>query len=278
MKKSGERKKNQFFTFFELVYRKFPKLVFLNLAYFICILPLLCGAFYLVLGLFHIPPEIIDNTYAAEIFLKLIGLSWLPSTIKLILVALSALIYGPLTCGFTYVLRCHATEQHAWFSDLFSRAKENCKQGLALGLLDIILCLSLILYLSMDLSLIANQGTYYCIVLVMKYLAIFIMLLYFIMRFYTYTLAVSVDLKLRDILKNARLAIILGFGRNLLAVALIVIVLFSFLSTSFIDIVLMASILFSFCGFLSMYLTFPVVKKYMYPHEEIAEQTEEDAD
>lgn len=280
MKDMERRQKNKFFAFFELLYRKFPKLVALNLVYFICILPLICAAFYLVLGLFEISPEIIDNTYAAKVLLKLIGIPWLPSIIKGFLVLVSALAFGPLTCGFTYVIRNHATEQHAWFSDFFSRAKENWKQGIALGLIDIVLCVCLILYLAMDISVIASQTGYYYLILCMKYIAIFASVLYFMMRFYTYTMAVSVELKLKDIFRNARLFLVLGFGRNLLALLIIVIAIFSFLSTSFIDIVLLATFLFSCCAFVAMYLTFPVVKKYMYPSEEseVIEETEEDAD
>ena len=281
MKELEQRRKNKFFAFFELLYRKFPKLVALNLVYFICILPLLCAAVYFVLGLFDISPEVISNTYAAKTFLKLIAIEWLPAAVKWALVMISALAFGPLTCGFTYVLRCHANGQHTWFSDFFSRAKENWKQGLALGLIDIILFICLILYLSMDLSVVVGELGYYYLILVMKYVAIAAMILYFMMRFYTYTIAVSVELKLRDILRNARLFLVLGAGRNLLALVIIAAVTFAFLSTSFIDFVLLVTLLFSFCGFVAMYLTFPVVKKYMYPEEteqEFLETNEEDAD
>jgi len=81
-------------------------------------------------------------------------------------------------------------------------------------------------------------------------------------------MAVSVELKLKDIFKNSLLFLVLGFFKNILALILIAIVIFSFLSTSYVDIVLSCTILFSFCGFISMYLTFPVIKKYMYPEEE----------
>ena len=266
-KHTKAKQKNRLVIFFELIYRKFPKLVLLNLAYFLCILPLLCGAFYVVLVLFRISPEIIANTYAATILLKLIHLPWIPNLVKIFLFAASALAFGPLTCGFAYVLRCHATEQHAWFSDLFTRAKENWKQGLTLGLLDLLLCLSLLLYLSMDLSVLAGQVTYFYFMSIMKYLSIVIMIVYFMMRFYTYTIAVSVELKLKDIFKNSLLFLVLGFFKNILAMLLIAVVIFSFLSTSYIDMVLTCTILFSLCGFISMYLTFPTIKKYMYPAE-----------
>ena len=279
MKNTEQRRKNKFFAFFELLYHKFPKLVALNLVYFICILPLICAAFYLVLGLFEVSPAIIDNTYAAKVFLKLGGIPWLPSVIKGALVLASAIAFGPLTCGFSYVIRNHATAQHAWFSDFFSRAKENWKQGIALGIIDIVLCVCLILYLAMDVSVVASTSYYY-VILCMKYIAIFASVLYFMMRFYMYTIAVSVELKLRDIFRNARLFLVLGAGRNLLSLIIIVIAVFSFLSTSFIDIVLLATFLFSFCAFVATYLTFPVIKKYMYPSEEteVIEETEEDAD
>jgi len=63
------------------------------------------------------------------------------------------------------------------------------------------------------------------------------------------------------------LFLVLGFFKNILALLLIAVVIFSFLSTSYIDMVLTCTILFSFSGFITMYLTFPVIKKYMYPAE-----------
>jgi len=257
---ANERKKNTVFRFFELLVRKTTRLCILNVLYLICILPLICAIVALIVPLFGISEELVRNTVFINLLMR-ISYNWIPLPIGLGLVALSAIFYGPVTCGFTYCMRNLATERHVWYSDLFTKAKENFKQGLLIGLLDIFVFSSFILYTRMDIS--AVSGSMYYFYMMIRIIAIVVAVFYVFMRYYLYTLVVTFELPIKGIFKNSYIFAVLGFGRNLLVTALILLTVFSLSSTPYLDIFLMISFTFSFCGFLANYATYPVIKKYM---------------
>lgn len=268
------KKKNAFFRFFELLLRKFTKLFLLNIVYVICISPLICGAVVLVTGTFQLSEEVIRGSFLISRIMWLA--SHIPLWLNFTLLAVDIVFFGPLTCGFTYMLRNYATERHAWFSDFFSKSMENFKQGFVMGIVDVVVCVSFILYAGLDISPLRGEGMYYFYVF-MKSAAWVIALFYIFMRFYLYTIAVTFELPLKDVFKNASIFAVLGFFRNILATICCVATIFAFTSTWIIDLVLLVSILFSFCGFIGMFTTYPVIQKYMLPKEDTEDevQTEE---
>lgn len=258
------RKKNTVFRFFELLVRKITRLCILNVLYLICILPLICVVVTFGVVLFGITPEVVQQTVFVNLIMRLSY--WIPQPIAIALVSLSAIFYGPITSGFTYCMRNLATERHVWYSDLFSKAKENFKQGLVIGIADIIIFSSFVLYLRMDIS--AVTGTMYYYYTAFRIIAVIVTLFYSFMRYYLYTLAVTFYLPIKAIIKNSYIFAVLGFGRNLLTTAIIILAVFSLSSTPYLDIFLMATFTFSFCGFLANYATYPVIKKYMLKADE----------
>ena len=261
---ANERKKNTVFRFFELLVRKITRLVILNILYLICILPLVCAVVTLGVTIFGISPEVVQNTVFVNIIMRLSF--WIPTPLAIALVCISAIFYGPITCGFTYCMKNLAIERHVWYSDLFSKAKENFKQGIIIGFIDIIVFTSCALYLCMDIS--AVTGTMYYYYTILRILAVIISVFYVFMRYYLYTIIVSFYLPIKAILKNAYIFAVLGFGRNLLVTAIIILTVFSLTSTPYLDIFLTATFTFSFCGFLANYATYPIIKKYMLDVEE----------
>ncbi len=256
---ANERKKNTVFRFFELLVRKITRLCILNILYLVCILPLICAIISLGVPMFGISEELVRNTVFINLIMRLSF--WVPLPVGLALVAVSAIFYGPITCGFTYCMRNLATERHVWYSDLFSKAKENFKQGILIGLIDIVVFSSLVLYLRMDASAVSGVMYYYYTAL--RIIAILIAIFYAFMRYYLYTLIVTFELPIKGIFKNSYIFAVLGFGRNLLVTAIILLAVFSLSSTPYLDIFLMGTFTFSFCGFLANYATYPVIKKYM---------------
>ncbi len=273
----NERKKNAFFSFFELLYRRFTKLFILNIIYAICILPIICGIIVLFTGAFQLSDEVVRGSFLISNVLHII--SNMPPALSLTLLVIDLVFFGPLTAGFTYVLRNYATERHAWLSDLFSRAKANFKQGLILGLIDTVVFLSVVLYLAADISGLQGSGMYY-LYFALKTAACLIAVFYVFMRFYTYTIAVTFELSIKDILKNSAIFAVLGFVRNVIASVAILSAVFAFTSTWIIDAVLILTFLFSFCGFIGMFSTYPIVQKYMLSEDNggIEEQEEETSD
>ncbi len=271
----NERKKNAVFTFFELFIRKISRLCFFNILYLICILPLICLIVTGTVVAFDISPEVVSQTVFVNLIMR-IAIA-LPPTVSYILLAISALIYGPVTCGFAYAMRNLSTERHVWYSELFTRAKENFKQGLLFGIVDIFVFISFALYITMNMG--AAEGVTYYFYSFMRFIAVIITIFYMFMRNYLYTLAVTFYLPVKAIFKNAYIFAVLGFFRNLLVAAVSIGVVFAFTATPYLDIFLTVTILFSFCGFLTSYATYPVIKKYMLDAQEKPEAPiEEDAE
>ena len=251
-----KKKKRAIFNYFELFYTKFLKLIQLNFIYSICILPFVVGLVYITCVVLEVAPEVVNYS---EIFKLLVNIAiHIPDYILIPLFIVSAIFYGPLTAGLTFCTRNIVSRKVFWVSDLFSRAKSNFKQGLILGLIDIFVFLSCLLYLKMDIG--GNGMNFYGVI---KFIAIFIAIAYFVMRFYTYTMAVTFELSIKDIFNNARLFLVLGFLKNLIAILIGLIVLISFISTPVIDTFLFFALYFSLCRFSAVFSTYPVIEKYM---------------
>ncbi len=259
-----ERRKKAFFRFFDIVFHKFSKLVAFNLMYFACILPLVCGLITFVVFLFNISPEVVDSAIFINVAMRLVN--FIPMPIFAPLFVISLIAYGPLTAGLTYTMRNIAEEEHTWYSDLFTRAWSNKKQGIALGLIDMGILTSFLLYLAMDFSTLSG-GTliYYQII---RVVAIIAAIIYFCLRFYTYSIAVTFELPIKGIFKNAFIFSVLGFFRNLLAFLIIFLITISFTSTPRLDVILIGALFFSISRFSAIFTTYPVIKKYMLNAEE----------
>lgn len=253
--------KHGFFVFWEIYARKFWRFVSLNLIYFAFTFPLLI-LFYLT-----------ANGYMAQIAVNefedlLPGLSifasviqYIPSSLYLPLVILSILCYGPITMGVTYVLRNFAREEHAWISDVFLQAWKNVKQGLFFGLLDVVIIILLVSNITRQIS---PEDTYTTLRFVIRYASWAILVFYLFMRHYTYMIAVTFDLKISAILKNARIFIILGFFRNIWALlACLIIWVAALLTSAIITMVSVPFLVYSLTGFVVVFVCYPVIKRYM---------------
>lgn len=263
--------KNAFFRFFELLIRKIYRLCILNVLYFICILPLICALITLGVTLFAIPAEVVAQTIFVNWMMRLAF--WLPTPVSIALVIISAVFYGPMTCGFSYAMRNLATEKHVWYSEFFTRSMQNFKQGFAIGLVDILVFTSVGLYISTDFSAMTGGMLYFYSAL--RIAAVLIGLFYIFMRYYLYTITVTFALPLKAIFKNAYLFGVLGLWRNILVTVINMMSIFAFASTAYIDMFLMATFAFSFCGFLATYTTYPVIQKYMIDVEKKADSEDD---
>ncbi len=270
---TDNREKRAIVRYFEIVFTKFSKLVLLNLICFACALPLLCGIVMLVCASFDLT-KYIDSIYFLELLFKLAATVMnFSMPVALVLFFASLLAYGPLTAGLTYCVRNLATGRHIWISDLFSRAKSNLKQGLALGIIDIVVVFSMFLYFTANIS--AMQGGAVTMYKILKIASVVVTILYIAIRFYTYSMAVTFELPLRDIFKNSFIFLVLGFFKNIIAIVACGFILISFVSTPKIDIVLIATIVLSLVRFTAVFTTYPIIDKYMLKVSEKEDSIEE---
>jgi uncharacterized membrane protein YesL len=257
--------KHPFFLFFELLWRKKGQLLLLNLIYFAALLPLIAAGYYIF---YYYIINMLEGAgmdaaeYMANILpnMLLSAAFSLPPWLSVALLCLSAVLYGPATCGMAYMMRNFARQEKAWNSDFFDKFRQNFKQGLALGLADLAV-LSLLVF---NLSLQSGDGGD-VLYLLIRYLSLLFLLVYLFMRNYFFVMTVTFSLKLAQIVKNAFIFSVLGLWKNILvlivngALFLLTLGLLPELAELFV----VPLLLFSLTGFVSVFATYPLVKKHM---------------
>lgn len=166
-------KKKGVALFFELLGRNLSKLILANMLYFVVSIPVVILYYFISLMILgNVMPEAIGTTGFAQIS---------------VLMTLLVTIFwgtGPVSCGYTYILRNAAREEHTFLaSDFFEKSKEGFLHGLVFLIVDIVVLVvfsvSVLTYWKMS-----NQtGGIYTLLFIVTGLMIFI---YTIMHFYLY--------------------------------------------------------------------------------------------
>ncbi len=214
---------------------------------------------------------------------------WTPAALTVLIIGIVLLLitFGLTMIAITYILRNIVRgEMIFMWQDWWYSIKRNLRQGLILGILDLVF-IGLLLY---DIYFFYLNLAYLWAV-VGFWASIVIFLFYFSMRFYTYLQALTFDLSIYKIFKNAFIFSILGLKRNILASLGIIIAII--LNYTVMLMLMPVGILLPFmytsalCAFMGIYAAWPVIKKYMidrYDHpaeeeddEEIEEEEDDDA-
>ncbi|MBQ4516096.1 MAG: hypothetical protein II978_04825 [Clostridia bacterium] len=186
-------------NYFDILSRKFWKLVQLNLLYAVCNILFIGASIFLAIG----------YDWVAILSALLKGqLTLLPP-----LPFIPLMLMGPFTAGLTYVIRNYSRQEHAFMaSDFFEHSKKNIKQGLLMSVLQVVATYLLItaffFYLNFFIAHGLNTGILFGI-------AIVVTVLMLSMSFYVYPIMVTFDMKLIHILKNSWIFAISKLPQNL---------------------------------------------------------------
>lgn len=186
-------------NYFDILSRKFWKLVQLNLLYAVCNILFIGASIFLAIG----------YDWAAILSALVKGqLTLLPP-----LPFIPLMLMGPFTAGLTYVIRNYSRQEHAFMaSDFFEHSKKNIKQGLLMSVLQVVATYLLItaffFYLNFFIAHGLNTGILFGI-------AIVVTVLMLSMSFYVYPIMVTFDMKLIHILKNSWIFAISKLPQNL---------------------------------------------------------------
>ena len=273
--------------FFKLWGRKFWKLISLNLFMLVQVIPL-AGCLFLHFAGPKIPTQYdplypvllgaqtaLPTSEGMTLFNSAAGLlhqtpifnSWAYWVIGG-LILFHLVTYGWQKVGTTYILRNLVRGDGVFmFSDYFYAIKRNWKQGLVMGILDSAAIFALVFdfmyFYNTPASSFGNS---------VMYLVIFaLIVIYGVMRFYTYLMMVTFDMKMGKIFKNALIFTMLGILRNLMAIlGILLLVGISVLAIVFlvplklaVVIIIPVLCLLGFCGFMYTYAAYPVIQKYM---------------
>jgi len=228
-------------VFFAVIGRKLWHILSLNMLSFLCNLPLI---FIIYVPLLSIGPENIFSKY----FIAVAGL-----------MLLGCGGTGILAPGFFYVLKTLSRQQHAWVrSEYFEYIKKNIKQSAAMTVIDIVafaLWNNAVMYYS------GAEGVVPAVALSVLYIAAFV---FYVMHGYVYLLMIEYDMKLKDILKNAFLFVLIKLPLNLASVAaLLVISMLTFANSTEFGLIISFIIIPTLMGYINIFLIDPVVTRYM---------------
>ena len=272
--------KNGFFQFFELYFRKFWRFISTNLCYFLITLPMVIYVFYLINGIFADRLEAMGegNILFAGVGFIASFFSFIPAWLNTPLLILSVLLYGPITMGLTYMYRNFAREEHAWASDLWSRAWSNARQGLFFGILDLLLTGLFVWGMFGNLAS-EGRNLSYALSTILSVISGVALVIWLFMRHYTYLMAVTINLSAFQILKNAWLFVVLGFRRNLISgLVTLACVVVTFLLAPLITVITLPLFFYSFSWFCTVFTCYPIIKKYLVLPALEAEQAGKETD
>lgn len=256
--------KNRFFLFFELFFRKFSKLMLLNFIYFVTLIPLLLGVYLSV----QVNPVITDAIANGVLDNNALNVPWFVFTgdiVGLALVVVSIFITGPATAGFTYVLRNFQRQEHAWvFSDFKEHFRKNYKQGVLMGLVDVIasvlLYVALVFYVYMmplqmpDMQILSTIGAT---------LIVIVSIAFIIMHFYIYVMMVTFKLTFKQLIRNALLFTFARLPVNVLIFIVDAAIVLACILFPIALYVLTPLLLFSLLGFFTVYAVYPSIDRFM---------------
>lgn len=275
--------------YFKSLWRKFPRLISINLVMLIPILPILFAfltyfwgdtmpthtdlGFPLYYGISQI-----DESASSALFLITSSIQFnIPalSTWTVVQIALwlllAALTFGWCNVAFSYLMRELVRGNPVFLlSDIKYAIKKNWKQGLFVGLADFcILCVLLFNIFTMQNGSGAFNNTMY-------FANLGILILYVVMRLYIYLMLITFDIKFAKMLKNSLIFVVLGLKRNVLAIAWIIVLcalnFFILMLYPPLGIALPLLYIFSVSLFTTTYAAYPIIERYMItPYQQSSE-------
>ena len=266
--------------YFKSLWRKFPRLITINLLMLLQVAPLLFA--FLTYFWSETVPTCTDLSF--PVYYGITQFDTSPSSLLLFALSsiqydfpaistwnviqmglwllLAALIFGWCNVAFTYLTREMVRGNPVFlFSDIKYAIKKNWKQGFLVGLVDFCLLGILIFNIS---TLQSGSGVFDNI---MYFANLGILILYAVMRFYIYLMLITFDIKFGKMLKNALIFVVLGLKRNVLAILWIVVLcalnFFILLLYPPLGIALPLLYILSVSLFTMTYAAYPVIEKYM---------------
>ena len=168
---------------------------------------------------------------------------------------------GPATAAMTKILRNYAREEHAFlWGDFIETFKKNFKQGLLYWLFDTLITAFLIFDL-MCVSVVPGD-----VLFTLSTAAIlFGLLVITFMRYYVYSMMITFDLTLPQLLKNAFIFCWVAFLKNIFLTAVIIFISWLVIWKLPIPffLLVMISLYFTTTGFVTNFFINPTIKKYM---------------
>jgi uncharacterized membrane protein YesL len=247
--------KNGVLTFFEILGRKFWKIISIGMMFFIFNIPAIIVASFAV---YYFVIQIVGSIESALDMTNL--MYWFAVLITIVPI----INIGPFRAGFEGVFRNYAREEHSFiWSDFKEHIKSNLKQSLIISFINFII----FIILAFDFIFIRVMNFDSTLVwTIFNALYIITFVIYLMMNLYIYPLMVTFELNIRNLLKNAFMFALGRFFTNLV----ILVIVFGLVTLPFMYLQPFAAVIASFIlfygvlGFLQSFNAHRAFKKYYY--------------
>ncbi len=244
--------------YFDIFFRRFWKIVTLNLIYILFSVPAIIIAWFM-------------STYAVSWLAAIAGidltqemvngLSLLSAFVTVIFLLLTG--SGPASAGMTYVLRKYVNDTHSWvWSDFIDNFKSNFRQGMAVYVINVLV--SVLCTVSVVFYSYAMQGV---MAVALRTIMLLFAAMFVMCQMYTYQLMVSFELKLKDIYKNSFILLMARLPWNILAAAVTVLLIYAVSSISMsvpiAGIAVIGTLFYTVITFTQIFMTNNIIKKYV---------------
>ena len=243
-------------SYFDILGRKFWKMMELNLVYFACNV-----IFFGAALLFAIPYLYGEN---AILYIDaVINSKALPPILPFV----PFMLTGPFTAGLTYIVRNYSRQEHAFLcSDFFEHTKKNWKQGLLMSILQ---CVMIYLFITAFFwyrnFFIANGIN----IGILFGLTILLGAILFSASFYLYPLMITFEMRFTEIIKNSFILAIAKLPQNTLILIVIgavhILLLYNY---PLLWLLLMALFLIVWSSYTMNYYVWNVMDKHLMPKAE----------
>lgn len=283
VKKTGKKEKLNLKNYFKMFLQKINVITVGNVLATICNFPLIV-AFIGYLGYFNVTTTaprlpIYANLYGV---IAIEGISPVTSSLEALLgmtrtvgvvstttkyllgfVFLAVFTFGFSNIGLSYLMRsCVRRNTVSSWSDFWYSIKKNWKQGLILGIFDL-LVIFIAIYDGMFFYANADDFTY----LMLYYFILIFGLIYLVMRNYIYLISITFNLKLFKIINYSFRLALLGLKRNICSLIVTLLMLYLtwiiILFSPYIGVFVPCIFTFGIITFTGVYTAYPVIVKYM---------------
>lgn len=268
-------KKKGLALFYELFFRKFWKLVQLNLLYIVTLIPTFAVMFILsgmISNKLGISVDALEKIMEiSEVDAARISIT--SDLLTRLFVSVFFTVFwggGPVTAGFVYILRSFVWEESVFMaSDFFKHIKSNFKQSLAVWVIDVVaftaICYAYFFY-----------GSMHSIMYLLKYVILVLAFFYTIVHLYLYHLLVTYKLTIGKLYRNSALFALSALPWSVFTTAITAFLILIFPAIGFtaqnntiaiffttLTFILIALLMFSACGFIIEFNACMQVKKHI---------------
>lgn len=235
--------KNRIVLYFEILFRKFWKLLEVNLLYSVFMIPLVL-VFYALYFMNNLTSKLAVMSVSAIVFV---------------------LVFGPATAAVFKIMRSYALERHSFILTDFKKAfTENYKKSLIMGIINIVSVISVYASIKIYPELAKTYAS--DLIYVPMVLSISVGIAIIFISFYSYLLIAATDVSFKNVIRNSIVLTVYSIKKSVISFLVTIVLIAVFVLLSIYNLYTLVALPFVPAAMIMFTITFnsyPVIQKYV---------------